>query len=217
MIIKDYLTNDYPLLELNDHLSLAKEMAQDFGFTHIFLENDGYFLGSLDTENLITEPNTPLSEWKNQLEKFTISQEQYLIEAIKIFHQFPTNVIPVTDAFGKYLGYISYDDVVNELSHYHFFSENGVILNLQTCQNKYSMVEISQIIEGYNAHIFGSLTYNIDEDQIGILIKISDRNTDIIEQELERFGYLILHRHYKKEKEEMLKSRFDFLKKYIES
>jgi hypothetical protein len=104
------------------------------------------------------------------------------LDSIKLF-PFNANVIPDFQR-GKYLGYISCDDIFNEFSKYPLFSENGAFDD----SNKglhYSMTEISQIVESNNGKIYGTFINAIKDDSVEITLKISNENLSSIDETFE--------------------------------
>lgn len=216
MFIKDYISKDYPAFAIKDSIEEASEVAKEFGYTHVFIVNKGVFLGCLSQSFLEDSPEGKLDSLNIHYERFAIMEDSSLLDSIKLFYTFNANVIPVISKEEKYLGYISCDDIFNEFSKYPLFSENGAILTIQTTGLHYSMTEISQIVESNNGKIYGTFINAIKEDSIEITLKISNENLSSIDETFERYGYVVVHKHYNDEKEELLKDRFGFFQKFLE-
>ncbi len=216
MFIKDYISKDYPVFNSRDSIEEACEVANEFGYSHVFIIKGGVFQGGLSQSFLEESPEGVLDSLNIHYERFAIMEDSSLLDSIKLFHTFNANVIPVISKEEKYLGYISCDDIFNEFSKYPLFSENGAILTIQTNGLHYSMTEISQIIESNNAKIYGLFINSIKEDSIEIALKISNENLSSIDETFERYGYNVVHKHYNDEKDELLKDRFGFFQKFLE-
>lgn len=216
MFIKDYISKDYPAFSVKDSIEEASEVAKEFGYSHVFIVNKGLFLGVLSQSFLEDSPEGKLDSLNIHFERFAIMEDSSLLDSIKLFHIFNSNVVPVISKEENYLGYISCDDIFNEFSKYPLFSENGAILTIQTNGLHYSMTEISQIVESNNAKIYGVFINAIKEDSIEITLKISNENLSSIDETFERYGYVVVHKHYDDEKEELLKDRFGFFQKFLE-
>ncbi len=39
MFIKDYISKDFPCFSLSDSIESARNMLEDFGYSHIFIKN----------------------------------------------------------------------------------------------------------------------------------------------------------------------------------
>ena len=216
MFIKDYISKDYPAFNTSDSIEEASEVAKEFGYAYIFIKKKGVLVGALSQSFLEDSPEGTLGSLEIHYEKFAILESGNVLDSVKLFHTFNTNVIPVINNEEKYLGYISCDDIFGIFSKYPLFSENGAILTIQTTSLHYSFTEITKIVESNNAKLYGCYISAINEDNVQITLKISTQNLSSIDETFERYGYHVMHKHYDDEKEELLKDRFGFFQKYLE-
>jgi len=216
MFIKEYISRDYPAFNSSDSIEEASEVAKEFGFSHIFIKKRGVFLGAVSLAFLEDSPEGKLETLEIHYEKFAILDDGNLLDSIKIFHIFNTNIVPVINKSEKYLGYLSCDDIFNEFSKYPLFSENGAMLVIQTGSRYYSFTEIAQIVESNNAKIYGCYVSSVQEGFSQITLKISPENLSSIDETFERYGYTVVHKYYNDEKEDLMKDRFGFFQKYLE-
>lgn len=216
MFIQDYISKDFPTFDIDDSIEDAAEIAREFSYSHVFVTKNNAFLGALSVEFLEESPEGSLQTLEIHLERFAILEDGHLLDSIKLFHIFNSNLVPVIDREDRYLGYISCDDIFNEFSKYPLFSENGAVIIVQKNIRNYSFSEISKIVEENNAKIFGSFINEITEDEVQITLKISSENLSSIDETFERYGYEVIIKHYDDEKEKLLKNRFGFFQKYLE-
>lgn len=216
MLIKDYISKDFPAFETSSFVDEALNLVNDFGFSHIFIKQKGIYQGALLKEVLEENPGVLLSEVSIHSERFAVSGESTLLDTIKIFNTFDANILPVINPNEKYLGYISYEDVFKEFSKYPLFSENGAVLTVETSLKTYSFTEIAKIVESNNCRFFGAFINSIEEDRIQITMRISHENLSSVDESFERFGYSVVRKFYTDEKEEMLKDRYQFMQKYLQ-
>ena len=216
MFIKDYISKDYPAFNISDSIEEANEIAKEFGYSHVFVKKKRVYQGALSQSFLEESPEGNLASLTIHLEKFAILDDGNILDSIKLFHTFNSNVIPVITKEEKYRGYLSCDDIFNEFSKYPLFSENGALLVVQINEKSFSMTEICKIVESNNAKIYGCYISSIIEDDIQITLKISSENLSSIDETFERYGYNVVHKYYDDEKEELLKDRFGFFQKYLE-
>ena len=216
MFIKDYISKDYPAFSSSDSIEEASEMAKEFGYSHIFIKKRGIYIGALSQSFLEESPEGTLDSLEMHYEKFAILGDGNLLDTVKLFHIFNSNVVPVIGHSEKYLGYISCDDIFSEFSKYPLFSENGAVLTVQTTSKHYSFTEIAKIVEENNAKIYGCYISALNEDNYWLTLKISNENLSSIDETFERYGYNVVHKHYSDEKENLMKDRFGFFQKYLE-
>ena len=121
MIIENYIANDFPILGVDTTAEEALHTAVDFDFTHVFVENEGVFQGAVRKECLEENLRKNLGELLPYMDRFSILYESTLLDGVKLFHTFNTNVIPVINKNEEYQGYIAWDSIADELSKYPFF------------------------------------------------------------------------------------------------
>lgn len=216
MFIKDYISKDYPAFNHTDSIEESSCIAKEFGYSHIFIKKKGVYVGALSQSFLEESPEGSLSSLEIHYEKFAILEDGSILDTVKLFYVFNSNIVPVIGKTEKYLGYISCDDIFNEFSKYPLFSENGAILTVQSNSTHYSFTEIAKIVEENNSKIYGCYISAINEDNIQITLKINSDNLSSIDETFERYGYNVVHKHYDDEKETLMKDRFGFFQKYLE-
>jgi hypothetical protein len=216
MFIKDYISKDYPIFGFQDSIEEAKEIAKDFGYTHIFIKRKGVYAGALSVSFLEDVAEGNLGNLEIHFERFAILADANLLDTVRLFHIFNSNIVPVIGTTEKYLGYISTDDVFCEFSKFPLFSENGAVLTIQTPTKNYSFTEIANIVESNNGKIYGCYINQINDDNYWITFKISSQNLSSIDETFERYGYSVVHKHYDDSKDELMKDRFGFFQKYLE-
>lgn len=216
MFITDYISKDYPAFNTGDSIEEANEVAKEFGYSHVFIKKKGIYQGALSQPFLEESPDGTLASLAIHYEKFAITEDSNLLDSIKLFHTFNSNVVPVTNTTEKYLGYLSCDDIFNEFSKYPLFSENGAVMIVQTNGRHYSLSEVCRIVESNNGKIYGCFISAVSDDYIQITLKFNAENTSSIDETFERYGYSVVQKFYDDEKEDLLKDRFGFLGKYLQ-
>lgn len=216
MLVTDYLMKDYPPFHPGDAAGQAYEFAKDFGYTHLFLEKEGFFLGAVPLGCAENHHGKTLEACLPYLEKFALMEDASVWDSLKIFHTFDANVIPVISRSEQFLGYLDCADIFAEFTRYPLFSEPGALLTVQTPHAAYSLTEVAKIVEGNNAKLYGSMVTALQEDTVQITLKFSTENLTGVGETFERYGYTIVNKFYTDEKAELLRDRYDFFQKYLE-
>jgi len=216
MYIKDYISKDYPAFNSSDRIEDANEISKEFGYSHVFVKKKGIYQGAISQQFLEESPEGSLSTLIIHFEKFAILEDGNLLDSINLFHTYNSNVVPVISKAEKYVGYLSCDDIFNEFSKYPLFSENGAIMIVQTSDKHYSFTEICKIVESNNSKLFGCYINAMTEDYTQITLKMDAENLTSIQETFERYGYVILHKYFDDEKDDLMKDRFGFFQKYLE-
>lgn len=215
MFIKDYISKDFPCFSLTDSIESARNMLEDFGYSHVFIKKSHHFYGALAQDFLYEEEGT-LKDLERQIERFAIAEDSNIMDSIRLFHTFNANVIPVINKAEKYLGYISCEDIFQDLSKYPLFSESGAILTVEVPSRKYSMTEIANIVESNNSKFYGAFISFMSDEVIHVTIKISNENLSSIDETFDRYDYRIVQKYYSDEKSDLFQDRFGFFQKFIE-
>lgn len=215
MFIKDYISKDFPCFSLTDSIESARNILEDFGYSHIFIKKSHHFYGAIAKESLYEEEGT-LKDLEHQIERFAILEDNNIMDSIRLFYTFNSNIIPVINKNEKYLGYISCDDIFQNFSRYPLFSESGAILTVETPARKYSMTEIANIVESNNSKFYGAFISLMTDEVIQVTIKISNENLTSIDETFDRYDYRIVEKYYSDEKTDLFKDRFGFFQKFIE-
>ncbi len=216
MFIKEYISKDYPAFEHSAKIELASETAKEFGYSHVFIRKKGIYVGALSQSFLESSPEGTLDSLDIHYEKFAVYEDGNILDSVRLFYIFNSNIVPIIGKTEKYLGYVSSDDLFSEFSKYPLFSENGAILTVQTHTIHYSISEITSIVESNNVKLYGIYVSSVNEDNVEITMKIQGENLSSIDETFERYGYTVIHKHYDDEKEDLLKDRFGFFQKYLE-
>ena len=216
MLISDYISKDFPAFDVDSPVELALDIVQEFGFTHIFVKKNDVFLGGICKEFLEESPDDKIEDQLIHLERFATLEDNFILDCIKLFHTFNTNVVPIIDKNENYLGYLAYDDIFNDFSRYPLFSENGAVLTVETNLKSYSMTEIAKIVEGNNCKFYGAFISHVNEDTIQVTMKISNDSLSSVDETFERYGYHVVYKFYNDEKEDLIKDRYQYFQKYLE-
>ncbi|MBT2621546.1 MULTISPECIES: CBS domain-containing protein [Chryseobacterium] len=215
MFIKDYISKDFPCFSLTDSIESARSTLEDFGYTHIFIKKSHHFYGAI-AKDFLHETEGTLKDLEHQVERFAILEDNNIMDSIRLFYTFNSNVIPVISKTEKYLGYITCEDVFQDMSRYPLFSESGAILTVEAPARKYSMTEIANIVESNNSKFYGGFISFMSEEVVRVTIKISNENLASIDATFDRYDYRIVEKFYSDEKTDLFKDRFGFFQKFIE-
>ncbi|MDN5423984.1 MAG: CBS domain-containing protein, partial [Chryseobacterium sp.] len=215
MFIKDYISKDFPWFSLTDSIESARNTLEDFGYSHIFIKKSHHFYGAI-AEDFLYEGDGILKDLEHQIERFAILEDNNIMDSIRLFYTFSSNVVPVINKNEKYLGYITCEDIFQNFSRYPLFSETGAILTVEIPARRYSMTEIANIVESNNSKFYGGFITSMSDEMIQITIKISNENLSSIDATFDRYDYRIVQKYYSDEKSDLFNDRFGFFQKFIE-
>ena len=216
MLIKDYLSQDFPMLSPTDEVQTAINLLHQFGFSHVFVSENQHYLGALSKEVLQENTSKTLGQLQAFTERFAISQDSNMVDVLKLFNLLHCNVLPVISPEEKYLGSVDVQDLMAEYAQYPMFAEIGAMLTVEIGRKAYSMIEVAKIVESHNNKFYGAFISQMNQDFVQITMKISPENLSSINQTFTRFGYRVVQKYYADLQEELIKDRLDFLNRFMQ-
>jgi CBS domain-containing protein len=218
MNITDYILNEIKPMPLNSSVKTAKKLFDNFPITHFPVVENSVILGSFAHEDIQTIENNSdeLLAHAHLLNSFFADEKATVLELLKIFADNDTNIIPVLGKKQQYIGYYDLRDVLDVFSTSPFMIENSETLIIEKQESAYSMAEISQIVESNDGKLLGMYLSKKQEDLVQITLKISTEDIHEIMHTFRRYAYKIISTHENDVYLENLKSRSDYLQKYLE-
>ncbi len=219
MIAKDLLSEMIPALSMKDSAEKAILWMGELRTNFLPVIETRNFKGFV-SEEIIFENNDlekSISEIKLIAENCYINYRQHFYDVIRLFKENNIDLVAVLDDNEKYLGVVTIEDVVKEISESSAIQSPGAIILLSIKKIDYSLAEISRLIEENNSKILSSYIKNdpLDTNKILLTLKI---NTAEISREvatLERFGYNVVAEFKEPSSEEDQYDRLNLLMKYI--
>ena len=174
------------------------------------------FIGVLRKEAVEEAAKEALvSDYEYALEHYFIPSTATWDAVVEAFALYQTDMLPVINEGGDFIGYYHLDEFVLQLIETPFIQEAGYVLILQK-DIKYSFAEISRIVEENGGKLLGLYLSNRTENNVLITLKITTNRLSEILQHFRRYGYGILTEkeddHYRKE----LKDIADYFEKYLD-
>jgi hypothetical protein len=135
-------------------------------------------------------------------------------ESISILKNIDSNVLIVIDADSKYLGTITYSSIIQELQELDIMTSNDSLIELSIPNQRFSMVELIQLIQSENAEI-RSFYKNATLDESRIILILNTRDLRPIIGALEDKDYKIVSTVNEEGYSEILNQRYHHLINYI--
>jgi CBS domain-containing protein len=217
MKISEYISKDVKALTLNSTIGEAKELFNDLTFSHIPIVKNSHLVGSIQESDVRTIDNneTILEEYKYLFDDFHIGIDDNWMEILKKFSASETNILPVLANDNSYKGYYELTDVLHFFNDTPLLNKDGFFLVIEKSAKDYSFSEVSQIVESNDAKLIGIFISGYKNDLVRITLKISSEEINEIIQSFRRYDYNLLTEHKEDLLLEELKSRSDYLQKYL--
>lgn len=217
MKIKDYISNDYKALDLGTSLDKVNNFFKDLPFTHFPIVENGKLLGMLAQADFVQYSNGEVSlhELQYLFKFYKTDIPDSCIDLIRLFAQFDTDILPITNDKNEYLGYFELDEILRLFHNSPFFKQASTTLVIGKETSKYSMGEIAQIIESNNIDLLGMYISNITDNHTQITLRIDTENVNDVIQSLRRYDYEVVSQSKDDLLMEQLKHRSEYLDKYL--
>ncbi|MDR0427987.1 MAG: CBS domain-containing protein [Dysgonamonadaceae bacterium] len=219
MFSKEFLTNDIPVLSLNDTGSFALSQMGEYKLKHLpVVERENYaFLVSEKDIFAMDNPDDKLHE----ATFFTpcAGEQTSILDIIRIVNEYKLTLLPVIDSEGKYKGAILLDDLIEKIGDLCNVRIEGSIIALELNSLDYILSQIIHLVEQNNARVLNVFSYMEEQTSKQILIlKIDLEDASNVIRSLERFNYPVKYYAQKQMiSNEVLRNRFDELMHYLET
>ncbi len=205
---------DFPGLKTSIREAKAIICRQKISFLPIL--NNHHFVGNLSADDIQSLPENDLVESHlDILTSFFLDENFSLIEAIEVMLKNESDIVPIINAQRLFLGYLTRDEVLEQLSEMPFIREEGSMLVVEKNLYDYSFSQIAQIVESNGGKMLGIIASQINGNDIRITIKIVGTNINEIIQSFRRYNYEVVSEHREDKFLTELKDRSAYLDKYL--
>ncbi|HAT63078.1 CBS domain-containing protein [Aureisphaera sp. CAU 1614] len=216
MDTQSYIINDLKPFDSNDTLRQVKNAFNQLTFSHIPVSEEGIFIGCIsETDAHCFDSDKTLNDYRYAVEPFFVRVTTNWLDILEAFAQKGSNIMPVLDEKGSYVGYYELSDIMDLFNHTPFLNETGGIIVVEKGSHDYSFSEICQIVESNDGKVLGAFISNIENDITQTTIKIGHSGMNSIAQTFRRYGYNVVSEHEEDKMNDELKERSDYLNKYL--
>lgn len=188
------IDNTIPQLQLNDTLQKALQLMNDYKATHLPVTAEEKFLGLISESDLLDKSgqNSTLDIFKNDFIPAAVNAGDHFLKAVPVCNLYHTNVVPVINETGEYMGTIRGFDLVNALGNFSGANEYGALVVLEMERNKLAISEINSIVESDGAIILHLNVSALPPSQlIEVTLQINKREISTIIASFERYEYSV--------------------------
>jgi len=216
MIITEFIINDIKPILISKEMGEVQSIFTQTTYSHVPVINTQGYIGCLD-ENEVRcyDASCTLEDYRHALQVFFVRYDTNWLDILEMFAQHRTNIMPVLDGEGKYLGYYELEDVMNFFNNTPFIREPGSVVIIEKGAIDYSFSEISQIVESNDGKIWGMFISKMENDIAQISIKLGSANFNDILSTFRRYSYNIVSSHQEDTFIKDLKSRSEYLERYL--
>ncbi len=216
MDIASYIINDVNPFVLKDGIKAVKSQFKKLTYTHIPVVEKKKLVGLISENDIRSfDVDKTIQDYQYTLANFFVTKQTHWVDVLETFAQNYTNILPILNDKGIYIGYYELIDIISFFTETPFLKELGAILIVEKGLKDYSFSEISQIVESNNGKVLGAFVSATNEETIQITLKIASVNLNEVIQTFRRYSYTIIFGNEEDTFLKNLKERSDYLKKYL--
>jgi CBS domain-containing protein len=219
MIAKQLITSHIFPLKPADTGTFALGRMEELRLSHMPVVEGLEFIGLISDQDILSvdEPEKEISQYKINLTRAFITQDQHVYEVLKLFSSLNLTVLPVVNDGNLYMGVILLPALVQSLSEIVGIHNPGGVIVLEINDKDYSLAEIVQIVETNDTKILSCfVTSHPDSTKLDVTLKVNRMEIGPLLQAFFRFNYFVKASWSKEDAyNEGLQDRFDALMNYL--
>lgn len=212
-----YILTEFEAFTLQTKIADVKGLFNETTYSHFPIIKNNQLVGLVSETDIqgIDEDQLELGEFKHLFSLFLIEENNNLLEILKVFAFYETNLIPVVNNNNEYLGYYDLIDILHVYKDTPFLNNEGSTILLEKEIRDYSFSEICQIVESNNGKILGVFISETNATSVKITLKFNSQDVNEIVQSFRRYNYKVLTNLKEDFYLEELKDRTNYLMKYL--
>jgi acetoin utilization protein AcuB len=194
MLAQELVNNVLPKLELSDTVSKALQLMSDFKITHLPVVSEDKYLGLISEDDLIDEENkkTSIESFQNDFINASVFFDKHFLNAVTVSNNYQTNVIPVVNETNEFIGTIGGQQLLSALGNFSGANETGAVIVLEMERSRFSISEISRIVESDGALILHlNMIIKPDSSMLQVTIHLNKKEISVIIAAFERYDYTV--------------------------
>ena len=191
MLVKDFITNEIPVLKYCDTVEYALNLMDELKVKQLpLVTGEGLYRGMVEDKSLLEVPllTVPLADVS--LLDVSIKGSASLHEALSLMARYGLSLLPVRSSGRHYVGVIMQDRMVGCLADWCGANRDGSVIVLELEAHDFNLTELSRLVESNNAHVLSLLTrMDPDSGRWWVALKIDLVDASPVLRSLERFNY----------------------------
>jgi len=219
MLASELNNNIIPRLQLEDTVGKALQLLNDFKVSHLPVISEEKYLGLISEADLLDAEDSKMNILLLQDEFLDVSikENDHFLKAVTISNQYQTTVIPVVNEGKEFLGSISGPNLLRTLGNFSGAHEIGGIIVLEMERSRFSISEISRIVESNEATILHLNTaVQPETGLLAVTIHINKKELSLVVAALERYEYDVIYYFGEEKFENQIDSNYRHLMNYLD-
>lgn len=216
MEITSFINIDFKPICPGDTIKKMCSIFEQSTYTHLPVVDENVLLGSISEEDCKSLQTTKTAgDYQYLCHIFYVKKSTTWLDVLEAFAQNQTNLMPVLNETGEYIGFYELSDILSFFNDTPFLNEPGGTLIIEKNWKDYTFSEITQIVESNNGKLLGAFISANKDNIVQITLKIANTGLNEIIQTFRRYNYEIISGSEDDTYLEDLKDRSEYLRKYL--
>ena len=219
MLTIELINTNIPRLQLQDSVSKALQLMNDFRLTHLPVVADNKYLGLVSEDDLLDAESDkmPIELMQESFIPVAVYENEHFLNAVNCSNQFDTSVVPVIDEEKELEGVITTKELLKSLGDFAGANEIGGIIVLEMERSQFAISEISRIVESNDATIYHlNTTIQPDTGMLTVTIHINKKEISAIVATFERYEFDVIYYFGNENFENEIHSNYRHLMNYLD-
>lgn len=196
MLTSALINLNTPRLQLQDTVAKARQLINDFKFTHLPVVTEKSYIGLISEEDLLDaeEERQSIESLQDDFLKIFIPDDVHFLVALQYCNMHETNIVPVVNRHQEFLGVITTTDLLKAMGEFAGANEMGGLLILAVERVHFSISEISRIVESNDCTILHLNTANDPASGLmHVTLHLNKREISSVVSTFERYEYQVVY------------------------
>lgn len=219
MLTTELINHNIPRLQLQDSISKALQLINDFKLTHLPVISEEKFLGLISEEDLLDAHDDKLSVeiLQQHFIRPSVADNVHFLNAVNYSIQYDTNVVPIVKKENELAGVITNGDLLKVLGNFAGANEIGGIIVLEMERVHFAISEISRIVESNDCTILHlNTTVHPITGMLTVTLHINKKEVAAVVATFERYDYNVLYQFGIEKFENEIDDNYRHLMNYLD-
>jgi CBS domain-containing protein len=219
MLNNELINHAIPQLQLQDSISRALQLIQEYRLTHLPVVSGNKYLGMIGEDDLFDagQENSSIGILQDNFITMAVREEEHFLTSLNCCNLFETNIVPVINQQNELMGIITATDLLKALGSYSGSNEMGGIIVIEMDRSRFAISEISRIVESNDATILHlNTTFNAENSLLTVTLQLNKKEIATIVSSFERYEYTIVNYFGDEKFENEIHSNYRHLMSYLD-
>jgi acetoin utilization protein AcuB len=219
MLTTELINNSIPRLQLQDTVSKALQLLNDFRLSHLPVMAEEKYVGLVGENDLLDaeKEQLPVAVLQENFITRAVGDTEHFLSAVNFSNQFETTIVPIVNEEKELAGVITTTNLLKALGDFSGANSLGGIIVLEMERIKFAISEISRIVESNDATILHlNTTTDPKTGLMMVTIHLNKKDVATIVASFERYEYNIIYYFGDEKFENEIHSNFLHLMNYLD-